>query len=88
MLYAEICVFLALTDGRGRGRVQIRCIFEETNQSIFATPIRRIQFGRDPVEILGMPFRIRDCLFPFPGVYSLQLWYNNELLAHSPLRLR
>ena len=72
LLYPELCVFLALTDGRGTGKGQIVCAFEETGQKIFGTPKRQIDFGADPLEVVGVTFRIRDCRFPFPGMYSIQ----------------
>ena len=88
LLYRELCVFLFLTEGRGDGDARITCIFEESGQRIFTTPPRRIGFGRNPLDVVGVPFRIRDCPFPRPGVYSIQFWYNQELVLEQPLRLR
>src|SRR5580692_11813399 len=58
LFYREICVFLALTEGRGQGDGKIVCVFEETGQKVFETRTRRISFGLDPLEIVGVPFRI------------------------------
>jgi len=88
LLYREMCVFLALTEGRGQGDGQIVCMFEETGQKIFETAQRSIQFGPDPLEVLGVPFRIRDCQFPFPGLYSVQFWYDGVNIEQCPLRMR
>jgi hypothetical protein len=81
-------VFLALTEGRGTGTAQIICVFEETGQRIFGSPQYQVQFGPDPLEVIGVPFRIRDCRFPYPGMYSIQFWYNDEKVEERPLRLR
>jgi hypothetical protein len=87
-IYREMCVFLALTDCRGKGEGQIVCIFEETGRKIFETVKRPILFGNDPLEVVAVPFRIRECKFPFPGRYSMQFWYNNDRNAEHPLLLR
>jgi hypothetical protein len=88
LLYPEMCVFLALTEGRGRGDGQIVCTLEGTGQKIFETPLRPITFGPDPLEVVGVSFRIRDCPFPAAGLYLVQFWYNGAKVDERPLRLR
>jgi hypothetical protein len=88
LLYREFCVFLVLTEGRGQARGKMVCVFEENGQRIFETPERAITFGADPLEVTGVPFRIRDSLFPQPGLYLIQFWYNGDKLDERPLRLR
>ena len=88
LFYRELCVFLALTEGRGTGAAQIISVFEETSQEIFGTPQRQVNFGTDPLEVVGVPFRIRDCRFPYPGMYSIQFWYNDTKVDERPLLLR
>ena len=88
LLFAELCVFLVLTEGRGTGTAQIVFVFEETDQKVFATPERQVDLGSDPLEVTGLPFRIRDCPFRKPGIYTVQFWYNREKVEERPLRLR
>jgi hypothetical protein len=88
LLCRELCVFLALTECRGQADCQIVCVLEETGQKVFETPKRVISFGPDPLEILAVPFRIRDCPFPASGLYSVQFWYDGIMLEERPLRLR
>lgn len=88
LLYRELCVFLALTEGRGQGEGRIICAFEETGQVIFETANRAISFGPDPLEVVGVPFRIRSCRFPLPGLYSVQFWYDGIKVEERPLRMR
>ncbi len=88
LLYRELCVFLALTEGRGVGHAQITCVLEETGQKVFETPQRQVEFGADPLEVVGLPFRIRDCPFPRAGMYSIQFWYNGAKVEERPLLLR
>jgi hypothetical protein len=88
LFYQEMCVFLVLTEGRGQGEGKIVCVFEEDGQKVFETHGRPISFGPDPLEIVGVPFRIQDMSFPKPGLYSVQFWYEGELVEECPLRLR
>lgn len=88
LLYPELCVFVAMTECRGEGRVQIACVHEETGRRVFVSPERRVAFANDPLEVAGMIFRIKECLFPRSGLYSIQLWYNGEKIEECPLRLR
>jgi len=88
LLRQELCVFLILTGGRGQGEGHIVCVFEDTGQTIFESGRRPIAFGPDPLEVVGVPFRIRDCRFPFPGLYGIQFWYDGMKLAECPLLMR
>jgi hypothetical protein len=88
LVYRELCVFLALTEGRGQGEGHIACVREDTGQKIFETRKRQIPFPSDPLEVVGVPFRIRDCSFPEAGRYSVQFWYDGVMLEERPLRLR
>lgn len=88
LLYREMCVFLALTEGRGQGEGKIVAVHEPTGQKVIETRPRRIQFGSDPLAVVGVPFRIKNILFPQPGLYSVQFWYEGELVEERPLRMR
>jgi hypothetical protein len=88
LLYPEICVVLMLTAGHGAGKGQIICTFEDTGQRIWRTRKWPIKFGPDPLDVVGVPFRIRNCQFPYPGRYSVQFWYHDVLVEERPLLLR
>jgi hypothetical protein len=88
LLYPELCVFLAVTEARGSASVQIICVLDETGHRVFGTPRHTISFGDDPLEVVAIPFRIRDCLFPHEGLYSFQFWYNDQMIEERPLRMR
>jgi hypothetical protein len=88
LFYREMCVFLALTEGRGQGEGKIVCVFGESGQQIFETPGRSISFGPDPLEVVGVSFRIRDCSFPQAGLYAVQFWYDGEVVEECLLRMR
>ena len=88
LLYREICVFLQVAECRGPadGRIEVR--HADTDQVVFRTRTRTIPFGSDPLEIVGVTFRIRNCLFQEPGLYWVQFWYNEQMIAQQPLLLR
>lgn len=85
---AELCVFLALTEGRGQGSAKVSCVHEETGQKIFETPEYLIQFGPDLLEVTAKLFRIRSFRFPSPGRYLVQFWYEGVEVEERPLLLR
>ena len=88
MLYREICVFLQLTECRGPADGRIEIHHADSGQVVFRTRTRTIPFGSDPLEVVGATFRIRNCLFQEPGLYWVQFWYNEQMLAQQPLLLR
>ncbi len=88
LLYREICVFLQLTECRGPADGRIEVHHADSGQVVFRTRTRTIPFGSDPLEIVGATFRIRNCLFQEPGLYWVQFWYNEQMIAQQPLLLR
>jgi hypothetical protein len=88
LLYRELCVLLILTEIRGTGAAQIIGVFEETGEEIFVTAKRQVSSGSDPLEVVGLPFRIRNIRFPRAGMYSIQFWYNDKKVEERPLCLR
>ncbi len=88
LLYREICVFLQLTECRGSGEGRIEIHHPDSGLAVFRTKTRSIPFGADPLEVVGVTFRIRDCLFRESGLYLIQFWYNDHVIAEQPLILR
>ena len=79
----QICVYLQITSCRGpaQGRIEIRNA--DTDELVFVTQSHTMQFRNDPLEIQGVKFRIRGCLFQEPGLYWVQFWYNETMLAQQ-----
>ncbi|MBX9580971.1 MAG: hypothetical protein K2X87_11740 [Gemmataceae bacterium] len=86
--HPELCVLLAVVGGRGEGTAQVVCENDDTGRQAFASNPHRITFGSDPLEVVGIPFRLRACPFPTPGLYSIQFWYNGRRIEHRLLNLR
>jgi hypothetical protein len=88
LCYRQLCVFIALTEGRGRGIGRVDCCYEETDQITFASQNQNLRFPADPLDVVPVLFRLRECNFRFPGRYSVRFWYNGHKLAECPLLLR
>lgn len=88
LLYREICVFLQMTECRGPAEGRIEIQHADSGEVVFRTRARTIPFANDPLEVVGVIFRIRNCLFLEPGLYWVQLWYNEQMLTQQPVILR
>ena len=88
LLYREICVFLQLTECRGPGQGRIEIQNADSSEVVFRGRTRTIPLGADPLAIVGITFRIRNCIFREPGLYWVQFWYNEQMIAQEPLLLR
>lgn len=90
LLFRELCIFVQLTECHGGGEVDLQIVHEESDQTAYPGPDQpwKVQLPNDPLEAIGLPFRIRNILFPLSGPYSIQFWYNRILLAHQSLLLR
>jgi hypothetical protein len=87
-LFAELCIYAALSEARGTATLQVRCVQHPEGNLVFTTPLYRQEFRNDPLEVIGLPFRVRRCRFPQLGLYAFQLWYNAEMLEERFVRLR
>src|SRR5690242_14708128 len=81
LLFREICVFLQLTECRGSADARIEIRHADSGQIVFRTRTRTVPFGNDPLEVVGVSFRLRNCLFRDAGLYWVQFWYNEHMLA-------
>lgn len=88
LLYRELCVFLQLTECRGSAHGRIEICHADSGKVVFRTRTRSILFGNDPLEVYGVIFRIRNCVFAESGLYWVEFWYNDEMVVQQPLMLR
>ena len=87
LLYRELCVLALCVECRGTGKVQLQIVDEESGQTCYESPRWEVAFGDDPLEVIGVPFRIRNILFPRAGVYVVRVLHNDDLIAEQTLRL-
>lgn len=78
-----------LSEVRGEARLFLRIEHEKLDEPTLVTPTWRHRFAvNEPLKTYGLPFRLHNCVFPMAGVYSIQLWFNDFLLATQDLFLR
>jgi hypothetical protein len=88
-MLTKMTVFLVLTDGRGTGRGQIRCVNEVDRDEVFRSPEASISFvGLDPIGLFGQEFRLRDCRFPKPDNYLIQFLFNDIVVEERIVTVR
>ena len=88
ILVKQICCVVWLTDGRRSGQAQIVCVDDETSEPLFSSGQHTIQLSNDPLEYFVAGFRMLDCRFPRPGVYTFEFRWNKTKLAECPIRVR
>jgi hypothetical protein len=81
-------VFAQLTECRGQGvmRVEIREA-DEAARAILTTPPQTVAFPNNPLSVYSLRLRILRCLFPRPGLYWVQFFYDDRLLGQQPIVL-
>jgi hypothetical protein len=84
----HMCAFLHLTECRGPAEGNIEIHHADTDQIVFRTQKWTMPLGNDPLAVVGVTFRLRNCLFPVPGLYWVQFWYNQEMIAQQSLLVR
>jgi hypothetical protein len=88
LLYRQLCLYVQLTGCRGPAEVRVAVRQADTEKAVVFTPAWTVQLRNDPLSVHGLRFRIRDCRFPAAGLYWVEFWYNNEVLAQQPIVLR
>jgi hypothetical protein len=87
VLCPTICALVILTEGRGAGQLVLRIFHERSGRIVFRSSPRRIRFVGRADAILGVVFRIRNCSFPEPGLYWVELVFAQSVVARQKLLL-
>jgi hypothetical protein len=86
--FPELCVFVQLTECRGPADCHVEIVQADSGDVLFRTQTRRVDFPTDPLDVVGLSFRIRHLSFPEPGLYWIQFWYNESSIAQEAILLR
>ena len=86
-LRPRLCVFLQMSGHAGHAACCIRIERVETGEPIFQSAPKEIAF-RSPDLVEPLFFRVRNCVFPEPGVYYVQVLYGEKVIGERPLHLR
>jgi hypothetical protein len=80
-----LCVFTALTNGRGPAELEMRCV-HAVSGAVIGSMVRTEDFA-DPTSIREVTFVMRGLTFPEEGIYSFELRTEGELLAETRCRM-
>jgi len=84
--HPQICVFVALTEGRGETEFTIRIVDSNEERSPIVEGRGTVKF-HDPRAIANLALQFHGLTFPQPGEYRVQLWSAGELLREARLAL-
>ncbi len=82
-----IGVYLQIANGRGASTCFIRVRHADT-RSMLHESSRALTFASNPLNIRHLFLPIRDCVFSKPGLYIVQILFEDILLAQEPLLVR
>ncbi len=80
-------IYLALTEGRGEGELQIVVASADSAAKIYKSPSYSIRFTNDPLCVYGVIVYVHTCSFPQAGLYWVECWYNGTMIDHQPLEV-
>ena len=83
----DLRVFVQLAEARGASEIGLAIRGDSTQDAIYSSDDRRVDFGNDPIAVRGNPFRIFRVKFPQPDYYSVQFRYNGAVIAEQPIRV-
>jgi hypothetical protein len=81
----RIDAFVALTDGLGTGTVELEVTEQSTGNVIYTMSVD-LNFP-DPLRVINLRLRIRQCSFPAPGKYLFVLLVDGDGLAHRRVQV-
>jgi hypothetical protein len=79
-------VYTQLTGGVGEVPVFIDVRHAERNELVHTTHTRTLQF-RDRTALVQLAFAIEGCRFPYPGLYTVELFCHNTPVCDTTVRL-
>jgi hypothetical protein len=82
----RMCVYLQMSGHVGEALCRIEINRAETDDVVFRTAPRAISF-EGPMFVVPVRFRLRNCGFPAPGVYYVQIFCASKLIGERPLHL-
>jgi hypothetical protein len=80
-LHPRMCIFVAVTNGRGPTNAQIRCVNEaEKDEPVFE--LSGTMTFPDPNHVVEMNFQMNNVTFKKPGLHSIEFLCDGELILH------
>ena len=73
-------VFVALTNGRGKFKAELKCINEEADRSQVFGMAGPLEFD-DPMQTVEMGFKLTNLSFPKPGRHVIEFWCDSVMVT-------
>src|SRR5438552_4020378 len=83
---SSFCVFLHMSGHQGEESCCVRVFHAATDEVIYQTKPKIVRF-KNPTAIVPVLFRLRNCVFPAPGVYFVELLADDKVIAERRLEL-
>ncbi len=87
-LLQECCVFLQFTGCRGPGQGRIELHHADSDRRVFQSPNMTINLANNPLSVQSLTWRFKNLPFPQSGLYEVQFWYNDTMLAQHPILVK
>jgi hypothetical protein len=81
----SLCVHVLMTGGRGTGEGRIVIVDADSAMETYTGHPFRIHSDPNPLRPQGLIVRLASCSFPKPGLYWVELRYNDYVIAQEPL---
>jgi hypothetical protein len=88
VVHSQLTAVAVWTGGHGTGDLALRIVGDRAAGAVFQTRPRPIRFAGDPAAAGGVVFRIRNCRFPAAGLYWVEIWFADLLIARQKLFVR
>jgi hypothetical protein len=84
----DLSVFAQLTGRHGEGSMHVTVREADTETLVYNGPKQTLSASTNPLTVRMATIRVSGCLLPHPGLYWVQLCYNDEVIAEEPLTAR
>jgi hypothetical protein len=84
----DLTAFAQLTGRHGEGIIHVTLREADTETLIYDGPEQTLAASTNPLTVHMATIRISGCVLPQPGLYWVQLCYNDEIIAEEPLTAR
>ncbi len=86
VVHPQLCVYVALTDGRGKTPLTIRIVDADDSRPPLVQGTGAVEF-KDPRMIANLALQFHGLRFPEPGQYRIQLYCKEAPLREARLML-
>ena len=84
--HLQLCVYLQLTGHEGAASGEILIARADTDATVHYQPTGTVQF-QGPLALIPLGVWLTDCDFPEAGLYYVQAYFDQKIIAERPLWL-